>query len=300
MAAVNAGRVGRGADWWVGAAAAVVSIPLGFVPDLVWDYPSYWLYAAVDLTLVGLLWAVALRPQASAYDAWAEARPTGPQAGWAVPLVAGSPLALLTVFAYGVAAFIPAEPREVCDRFGHARTAAEAKAYATANFGPAIDALFLADDEGSEVTFELTDEAPAPPDIGGYLVAYRSIVPSDVPGGPAVHLDGVFHLVDFGGEWKIEDVYVTAIDGRELDRWISFARDYRQFLPAPAAAANPGGGGVLALFAKFQEHPKLVFGLLMLIGVIFGWIERLFGGESPADPPPGSADDPSGGNAPTA
>ena len=128
MAAVNAGRVGRASDWLVGA-------------------------VAVDLALVGRLWTVGLRPQRDVYadpvrnGAWC------PMARWVVPHVAGSPLAVLTVVAYVLVPFIPAEPREVCDWFAHAGSAAEAKAYVTANLGPELDALPSAGDDGSVVVF---------------------------------------------------------------------------------------------------------------------------------------------------
>ena len=130
----------------------------------------------------------------------------------------------------------------MCDRFAHAGSAAEARAYVTANFGPAVDAIYEAEDDGFEVAFELTDEAPAPPDVGGYLVGYRAVGPADEVGGPAVHMDGVFHRVDFGDGWKIEDMYITHIDGREPDSWVSFARDYRLMLAAPAGGPGRGGG----------------------------------------------------------
>ncbi len=237
MAAVNGRRLASPVPaWWPLAVAA------GYlVTDIVFaaSITSPLLDVALYLGAVALLWPVALRHQAGPYAAVRAAG--GADAGWAVPALAGAPLAALAFLAFVVEPLRPLEPREVCERFAAARSAKDAAQYVTANLAPALR-LFDADDAddgGDLLRFELTDEAAAPADVGGgHLVGCRV---SFAEGGGVRLLEGVFHLVDWGGAWKVEDVYFTAVNRQPLEPYLSLARDYERLVPPPAKAAAKGG-----------------------------------------------------------
>src|SRR5262249_37336066 len=134
------------------------------------------------------------------------------------------------------------------------------------------------------------------------LVGFRMVL---VKGAEPMSVEGLFHLVDRDGYWKIEDLYFTSVNRQELERWIIFSRDYQQFAAAPStskpAAKSSGatqpnqlnlqkalmssrGAGVLALKALgTTKIGKIVGGILLLILVGAG---RLLFGSSPSQPKP--------------
>ena len=73
----------------------------------------------------------------------------------------------------------------------------------------------LQEDENEIEYFKLTDESEAPPDVGGYLVGYRSTMPDEV--GGTFTMDGYFHLLEIQGEWKIDSWIITQFNNQPLD-----------------------------------------------------------------------------------
>ncbi|QDT22415.1 DUF4339 domain-containing protein [Gimesia chilikensis] len=144
---------------------------------------------------------------------------------WLVPCLAGSPLALLQLAGIAVA-FLPTGPRDVCSEFLAADTPDEAKQYVTSNMMPIIRQFELLEtlakqlpelqeDEDEIEYFQLTDEAEAAPNVGGYLVGYQSTMPDE--NGGTFTLDGYFHLLEVKGEWKIDSWIITQFNNQPLD-----------------------------------------------------------------------------------
>ena len=81
----------------------------------------------------------------------------------------------------------------------------------TTNLWPALEAMYALEDEGAFVDdrLDLTDEGPAPEEIGGYLVGYRMFFRDS---GTAHTMEGFFHLVDYEGVWKVEDWYMSLVN----------------------------------------------------------------------------------------
>lgn len=245
LAAVNARRLGRrGAVWAVlaGIGFLVLQIPLVLIPFGL--YPPYWAdLGAYLLTVLGF-WAVALRPQAAAFREWAAAHPGTPAGGWAVPAALGSPLALLVAFSYGIDPLLPIGPAEVCDRFVCAATAAEAKRYATPALAPAVDAMYQTGpdgDGGGDARFEFYGEQAAPPEMGGRVVWFFGVAVEEA--GRTQVVEGYFHVVDGGSEWRVADMALTAAGGIPIDPPTVLSRDYGRMFPPPAARAGPRAAG---------------------------------------------------------
>ena len=238
MAALNGRRLGAPAPGWLPVAIGFGYLALDLGIGLV--YESYLLSVVLYAGALVALWTLVLQPQRERFCQW-QASLVGATARWVWPSVAGAPLAVLVFFGFAVLPLLPLEPREVCVRFEKAGSAKEAARYTTANLVPALQALERLKDTGEVGLFELTDEAPAPPEVGGYLVGWRSV---SKEGGRQVQMEGVYHLFQWSGEWKIEDLYITTFDRQELPQWVSLARDYQQIVQAARESRNaaPGAG----------------------------------------------------------
>jgi len=137
------------------------------------------------------------------------------------------PVAVIVLFAFVVAPLLPLDPRQVCEKFIGADTEREKKKYTTLNLRTALNTPAKAD-------CELTDEAVAPADVGGYFVGFRIVTIED---GQHTQKEGVFHLVHYAETWKIEDMYIMAINGTMLESWFSLSKNPQQFAqPSPAQA----------------------------------------------------------------
>lgn len=140
-----------------------------------------------------------------------------------LPAFAGVPAAAIVLLVFVVEPLRPLEPREVCERFLQAKSESAIKGYATLNLLPAMRALArLNDNPKAELEWELTDDGPAPPDVGGYFVGFRMLL---TEGGRPMREEGVFHLVMRDSQWKIEEVYFTSINDQSLNPWITLSRD---------------------------------------------------------------------------
>lgn len=227
MAAINGRRLQTNLLWWRPIGIGVGATVLDILVQVLW-IDSFFVELVLYLSTLGLIWYLDLRPQ---YEFFDRQRATiSMQANWLWPSLAGSPIALLVLFGFFVCPFIPEGPRQVCERFIAADSLEEAKQSTTPKLWPALTALFSQKlDTNDKDRFDLTDEAEAPPAVGGYLVGYRlSIEPK---GEPLSMIEGCFLLKKVDGVWKIEDWYYTSINGQPLPEPVSFVENYQQFFP---------------------------------------------------------------------
>ncbi|MFL5329992.1 MAG: hypothetical protein ACJ8C4_13890 [Gemmataceae bacterium] len=232
MAAINNRRLGLNAPVWL-----PLGIGFGYLgADLLTDWfnDSNWLSFALYAGSLVLMWFLVLRKQTAAF---VQAQPTwhGQKARWVWPSTAGVPLSLLVALGL-FAAMRPYEPRQVCEKFIAAGTAKEAAKYTTGKLLPALDALFRLPQDGQPNHFELTGEEPAPADVGGYLVGCRN---TSVEAGRPLHVEGIFHLVQWSGEWKIDELYFTSVNGQAFENWLAVSVNYPELLAAGGAATAP-------------------------------------------------------------
>lgn len=233
MTAINTRRLQADLPLWrplvlgIGVTVLDCFVPAGgfYVVDL-----------ALYLGAVWLIWHWDLRRQLAVFEAQGAVSPR--EGGWLRPSLAGSPLALLVLFGFLVAPFLPLEPREVCQGFVEAGSVKEAQAYTTTNLWPAIEAMFAQkEDPDFQGRFELTDEAEAPADVGGYLVGYRLY--GEPKGEAAFLVEGFFHLKQIEGTWKIEDWYFTSFNNEPSAEPISVAANYQTIFPSVPPPAPP-------------------------------------------------------------
>lgn len=238
MASINGRRLGARDPNWVALAVGIGWLPLALA--LSWSHVGL-----LDLLLyasaLAALWILALAPQRPLFAADPAARERG-QGAWAWPSLAGLPLALVPL-AMIVTLFLPDEPREVCDHFLNATSAAQMAKYTTAKMRPACEALARYAESGAdEGQVELTDESSAPPDVGGRLVGWRV---SGEDGAQYYRVEGVFHLVDWQGRWLIDEMALTSVNGQAAEPWLLISRDYAQLDPQrfgnPSGAARAAG-----------------------------------------------------------
>ena len=172
-------------------------------------YTSLWVEVALYLAAAWLIWEVELRHQMRAFeDHVAQGRP---RAGWLVPHIAGTPLAVLTFVGFVIVPLQPLEPRDVCERFMRASTTEELKKYTTLRLWPQ-----LAEFVKIKARKELGGESTAPPEYGGHDVEWRMLV--DGADGQR-HFEGIFYLIVAGDEWKIDEIFVTAVNSQPLQAW---------------------------------------------------------------------------------
>jgi hypothetical protein len=88
--------------------------------------------------------------------------------------------------------------------------------------------------------FDLTDEGPAPAEIGGYVVGCRMYWKDK---DDSHTMEGFFHLVDNDGTWKIEDLYFTSFDNQAAPEPISLAVNYREMFANPEEVVSSDGNG---------------------------------------------------------
>jgi hypothetical protein len=264
MAAVNVRRLRLDTPWWRPVGVGVGSLIVFLVVNLWVDW--YLLDLALYLGAVGLIAGLDLMPQKEPYLRYAG---QGYAAGrWVGPSLAGIPLALLAFLALVVSPLLPLEPRQVCDRFLQATTEAEMKRYTTSNLWPALPTLtrLASKDSPDDAAGEFTEEGPAPPEVGGYLVGFRMVFRE---GGQPVQVDGLFHLLDRQGQWKIEDMYFIAVNRHPLEREISLARDYPALVNLPPERVATSGGsapqGGQAPQATARRRPIPAHGIAYLL-----------------------------------
>lgn len=299
--AINAYRLGIPRSTWVPVAIGPGSLILDLILGLGSD--SYWVDVGLYLGAIGLLAAIVVPGQCTAFS---QLTPLPPAIGphWVVPSVAGVPLAGIAFLVFVIVPLIPLEPAEVCMRVAKAKDSKAAEPYVTLNLLPALREMDKHPDE-SRFEFEATSEVQAPANVGGRLVGFRWVT-SDA--GQVVSMEGVFHVVERNGVWKVEDIIVTGANGQMLPESVSLAQDYRRLLaanqpagltPSSAKKAGTDPSGTTkkdsplpanAPVAAAYALPKIGKGLaaIFVIGFVIlakvaSLFERLAGGQQPDD-----------------
>ena len=203
MTAMNGHRLGLNYLWRplvIGLGAAVV--------DVLMPIDSYLLSLCIYIGALFAIWKLDLAPQLAAMKSKATER----NASLLIPCLVGLPLALIVFMGFVVAPLLPAFPRDVCQSFLDAKTTSAARSYVTADME-----VLLGHQRRIEVAaksigraekpmirkemFQLTDEANAPEEYGGYFVGWYCDLP--MPNGSVQPAEGVFHLTNESGSWKI-------------------------------------------------------------------------------------------------
>ncbi|MFT3883344.1 MAG: DUF4339 domain-containing protein [Gemmatales bacterium] len=121
--------------------------------------------------------------------------------------------------------FIPASqsPVEPCYRYFAAKDIVELRSISTPNLHPIFNAMFQGPVHNLGQNLRFIDQSPAPAKFMGHFVGFYF---EDVDDNQrTVAIEGVFHLLD-QGSWKIEDIYLTSMNNRVLDKPMSMAHDY--------------------------------------------------------------------------
>ena len=190
MAAINGHRLGLNYLWRplaIGIGAAVIDILIPFDSILI----SLCLYVGALIAI----WRLDLEPQRELMVRRDYRR-----------------RALVVFIGFVVAPFIPAFPRDVCQSFLNAKTTHVAQRFVTTDMEVLMGhqrriesaAKNLKPGERPVIRkemFQLTDEGYAPEEYGGYLVGWYCDLP--MPGGSIDPAEGVFHLTNESGGWKI-------------------------------------------------------------------------------------------------
>jgi hypothetical protein len=122
-----------------------------------------------------------------------------------------------------------------CRRLNAAKSAAEAKKYATARMHPLVDAI-AADKSSPDPNdaFEITQEVDGDP--GTRKVGFRGSW-YDQQAARRVAVEGHFRVVSSGG-WKVDDMVFTGIEGTALPQPMSLVEEHRRSTP-PAPPPDP-------------------------------------------------------------
>lgn len=132
----------------------------------------------------------------------------------------------------------PLTPRQVVQRFVVTDGAEAAAPYTTLNLQTALRVFDQYEDASDPSDrYELTQDRPAPPDVGGHYVGCRYYF-RDSETNQRVQGEGVFHLIDADG-WKIDDLILTGFNGEALPEPVSMARDYRKLLGGLTRKVKP-------------------------------------------------------------
>lgn len=238
LLAINAARLNCSKTLWIplliGPGSLLLDLGIGLVLDSIWL--DLGLYVA---SLAGLA-IVVVPAQWERYQALE--KPSVDALHWLIPAGAGVPIAAFTFLVFVVVPLLPLEPMEVCERVMKTRNAREVEPYVTLRLLPAMRELDKLPGSNQPLDFELIQEEPAPPSIGGHLVHFRGMVIE--PSG-SYTVEGVFHLVDRKGAWKVDDILFVAVNGQALPRRISVAEDYRSLLTlGPKAKGSQGSAAV--------------------------------------------------------
>ncbi len=253
MAAVNARRLKmRTAIWITIAVIAGGATVYGTLCKFRLDF--YLLDLIVYLATAGLLGFICFERQAKPFAAHRNSG--GPEAGWRVPILAGSPFALLVVAFFFLShpllstappqplaapqpvappeKPLPLEPYEVCSRFVHAVWLEQARQYAKPNLWPVLAAHFqrrTTSDEKSrfikdDITLGIDREGTTESDGAHFRKGeiWHSIDYTwhlETPNRAAT-IRGTFHLSNDHGNWKVVEWRCHSLDNKPMkeDRYL--------------------------------------------------------------------------------
>lgn len=275
MAAVNARRLGLDQPLWRPLAIGLGTIGV----EVLWVMGGFDLGVLIHelVFTVAPLFAIYhldLAPQEKPHAA----RQPASRDHWIAPVLAGSPLALLTIVGWGMTLFGPLEPIEVVKRFDATKTAAEAREFVTSNLYQMVDDMeelekldpsLVADDGGDA---EYLDEYYDEKDNTQYFVEYRMYAPAH-GGDPSVTMEGYYHLRWLDRQWKIDDIAVTSFNGRHPDGGsVSFSMIVSEMLKEarrqPPSTQPKASSGIAGWYAKLPTATKRWLGLIAIIAVI--------------------------------
>ncbi len=96
--------------------------------------------------------------------------------------------------------------------------------YSTVNLVPAHETLVGLPKENGLRGFEMTEDEPAPPEMGGgYLVGMRGWL---VWSGRRIQVYAMYHLLRRNEQWRVEEIYILALDRQPVERQIALSTDY--------------------------------------------------------------------------
>ncbi|QDU21733.1 hypothetical protein [Urbifossiella limnaea] len=167
--------------------------------------------------------------------------PPAPAAGGVrrevVPALATVVLIVVTAtLVYGLYEWVrPFTPTEVCKRLERAKTAADAKKYATPRMHPLLDSMF-ADQSVLDPndTFEWTQEADGPRPRTRRVGFRGSWLSPEA--GHRVRMEGYMLVIQDGG-WKADDMFITVVEGQALPAPGSLVEEHHRNPPRSAAGA---------------------------------------------------------------
>lgn len=212
MAAINAKRLGVDQPLWrpltIGIGSQLVALAAGCAGL---DLGILWSELIFTLAPLVLLWSFDLSPQYSEYERKGEENAEK----WFVPLLAGSPLALMTIVYWGIVLFAPLSPAETVHRLLDASSTNEARKYCTTNMHTLLDGIDELDritgntpvDDNFEI--DLLDEYYGEYSDNESRVDYR-MKTAPTEHDPASTLHGYFYLRWLEGRWQIDDWIITA------------------------------------------------------------------------------------------
>ena len=280
LAAINIKRMGLNLPIWrplaIGFGAPMLGILVGCAGI---DVGFLWGEILFSITPLVAIWNLDLAPQQPVHDA----QQAESHEAWTLPVVLGSPLALITIAALGIELLAPLTPVEVVQRLNDASNAQEARKYVTPNLYPTLDdleeleKLTANEPSAADPTWEFLDEESALDDDNRYFVNYRAQF-SATSTDPAQTWQGYFDLRWTEGNWLVEDIMVTSIstapEGMNstsfstLIRWaLEDARKNTDLSQMPTE-------GLLAKFQKYvSENPKILLFLLLAVGGLL-WRNR--------------------------
>lgn len=121
----------------------------------------------------------------------------------------------------------PQSPVEPCYRFFAAKDIIDLRAVSTPNLHPIFNAMYQGPVHNLGQNLRFIDQSPAPSRFQGHFVSFyfEDVDDQQQP----VSMEGIFHLLDQGG-WKIEDIYLTTMNNRVLDKPISMAHEYWPYI----------------------------------------------------------------------
>ncbi|MBA4192667.1 MAG: hypothetical protein C0467_32270 [Planctomycetaceae bacterium] len=158
---------------------------------------------------------------------------------------------VLGLMAWGVYELLrPLNPMEVCKKWDEAKSATEAKKYATARMHPVMDAI-----EAENTTtdpnndFEVGREVDGP-DSNTKLIGFRGTWFIQEQ-GKRVRVEGHVRVVQSDG-WKVDDMVFTGVEGVSLPAPFSIVDEHRRSVTppkgtaptptSPKTATTPGSG----------------------------------------------------------
>lgn len=260
MAAINARRLRVASPIWRPIAIGIGGLlGLEFLTSF---FDSWLVEIAAYLGIVFWLWKSDLEPQSAAFEARSMQRTS---ASWLFPVLAGSPGAVVAVLGLVIAPLIPPTPQEVCQQFLNAASMKHAKTLTTTNLWPALDTLagLPGDLEEQAGHFEITAEEPAAASLGGHLVAYRMLTEKRTGNET---MEGIFHLVDRGGSWKIEDIYYTSFNGEALAEPARLSQTYRNLIQGSGNGKSVAAQNPHRTTGRTHSGPVVSRGAAVMIG----------------------------------